>query len=38
MAGKKKVKSGRLYTPNEIIDYFRKHGKMPPEIRKKTGK
>jgi len=37
MAGVK-VRGGRLYTPQEIIDYYRKHKGLPPEIRKRAGK
>ncbi|GAF95136.1 unnamed protein product [marine sediment metagenome] len=35
---RKKGKANRLYTPQEIVQYYQKKGKLPPEIRKRIEK
>ncbi len=31
-------KGNRLYTPQEIIDFYRKKGRLPPELKKRIQK
>ncbi len=33
-----KGRGQRLYTPQEIIQYYQKNGRLPPEIRKRIVK
>jgi len=35
---KGKKEKGRLYTPQEIIAFYQKKGKLPPEIQKRIEK
>lgn len=36
MASAKKEGGSRLYTPQEIIAYYRKHHALPPELKKRA--
>ena len=36
--GKKKKQGMRLLTPQEIVDYYREHKRLPPQIQQRIGK